>query len=155
MQTRSQSQPTSLLYEQDFYLWLQQTAQLLKVRSFEEVDWDNLIEEIESVGRSEKGELKSRLIVLIEHLLKLIYWEAEKGNNAKAWRSTIVEQRNQIELSLEDSLSLKPLLAEIFLDCYQKARKNTLQKYQLSADMFPEEHPFQLEDVLNSEYWPQ
>jgi hypothetical protein len=155
MQIHSQSQPTSLLYEQDFYLWLQQTAQLLKVRNFEEVDWDNLIEEIESMGRSEKRELKSRLIVLIEHLLKLVYWEAEKENNANGWRSTIVEQRNQIELSLEDSPSLKPLLVEIFLDCYGKARKNTLQKYQLSANFFPEEPPFQLEDVLNPNYLPQ
>ncbi|MBV9390199.1 MAG: DUF29 domain-containing protein [Chroococcidiopsidaceae cyanobacterium CP_BM_ER_R8_30] len=83
MQIHSQSQPTSPLYEQDFYLWLQQIAQLLKVRNFEEVDWDNLIEEIESMGRSEKRELKSRLIVLIEHLLKLMYWEAERENTER------------------------------------------------------------------------
>lgn len=152
MQIHSQSQPISPLYEQDFYLWLQQTARLLKVRNFEEVDWDNLIEEIESMGRSEKRELKSRLIILIEHLLKLIYWEAERENNANGWRSTIVEQRNQIEFSLEDSPSLKPLLAEIFLDCYGKARKGTLQKYQLSDALFPEKPPFKLEDVLDPNY---
>ncbi|MBF2047016.1 MAG: DUF29 domain-containing protein [Elainella sp. C42_A2020_010] len=155
MQIHSQSQPASSLYEQDFYLWLQQMAQLLKIRNFEEVDWDNLIEEIESMGRSEKRELKSRLIVLIEHLLKLIYWEAEKGNNAHGWRSTIIEQRNQIELALEDSPSLGSLLPEIFLDCYKKARQGALRKYQLSNDLFPEEPPFQVEDLLNPNYLPE
>ncbi|NET73475.1 MAG: DUF29 domain-containing protein, partial [Sphaerospermopsis sp. SIO1G2] len=52
------------LYEQDFYLWIETTAQQLKAGDFKEVDLENLIEEIESMGRSEKRELKSRLIIL-------------------------------------------------------------------------------------------
>jgi hypothetical protein len=63
------SQPN--LYESDFYQWIQQTAGALKAKAFDQVDWDNVIEEIESMGRSERRELKSRLIVLLEHLLKL------------------------------------------------------------------------------------
>ncbi|HAZ43618.1 MAG TPA: DUF29 domain-containing protein [Cyanobacteria bacterium UBA11369] len=155
METRSQPQFNQVLYEQDFYLWIQTTAKLLKDRRFEDVDWENLIEEIESMGRSEKKELKSRLIVLIEHLLKLMYWEAEKAYNARGWRNTIVEQRRQIGLSLEDSPSLRPLLGEMFPDCYCIAREDTLRKYQLSSDLFPTEPPFTLEDVLNSDYLPQ
>ncbi|GET41405.1 hypothetical protein MiSe_62170 [Microseira wollei NIES-4236] len=99
--------------------------------------------------------LQSAIIVLIEHLLKLMYWEAEKTDNARGWRDTIVEQRIQIELSLEDSPSLGPLLTDLFLDCYQKARSTALRKYQLRADFFPAEPPFTLEDVLNSDYLPQ
>lgn len=155
MVAHSQSQLNHLLYQQDFYLWIQTTTQLLKERRFEDVDWENLIEEIESMGRSEKKELKSRLIVLIEHLLKLMYWEAEKEYNARGWRNTIVEQRTQIELCLEDSPSLRLLLTDLFLNCYQKARSDALLKYQLPADFFPAEPPFKLEDVLNSDYLPE
>ena len=155
METRSQPQFNQILYDRDFYLWIQTTAKVLKERRFDDVDWENLIEEIESMGRSEKKELKSRLIVLIEHLLKLMYWEAEKAYNARGWRNTIVEQRRQISLSLEDSPSLRPLLGEMFPDCYRIARKDTLRKYQLSSDLFPTEPPFTLEDVLNPDDLPQ
>ncbi len=167
MVAHSQPQLNHLLYEQDFYLWIQTTAKLLKEHRFQEVDLENLfqlkkkrkrenlIEEIESMGRSEKKELKSRLIVLIEHLLKLIYWEAEKAYNARGWRDTIVEQRRQIDFSLEDSPSLRPLLTDLFLDSYQKARSDALRKYQLPADFFPTEPPFTLEDVFNPDYLPE
>jgi Domain of unknown function DUF29 len=155
MAISSQPQFNQILYDQDFYLWIQTTAKLLKEHRFDDVDWDNLIEEIESMGRSEKKEVKSRLIVLIEHLLKLMYWEAEKTYNARGWRNTIVEQRRQISLSLEDSPSLRPLLGEMFPDCYRIAREDMLRKYQLSSDLFPTEPPFTLEDVFNSDYLPQ
>ena len=151
----SQPQLNQILYEQDFYLWIQTTAQLLKDGRFEEVEWSNLIEEIESMGRSEKKELKSRLIVLIEHLLKLMYWESEKVYNARGWRNTVVEQRRQICLSLEDSPSLRSLLADMFLDCYHIAREDTVRKYQLSSNLFPLEPPFTLEYVLNYDYLPE
>jgi Domain of unknown function DUF29 len=59
METRSQPQFNQILYDQDFYLWIQRTAKLLKERSFDEVDWENLIEEIESMGRSQKKKLKA------------------------------------------------------------------------------------------------
>ena len=64
---------TTTLYETDFYAWTQRQADLLRAETFEEVDWRNLIEEIETLGRSEKNEVQSRLIVLIMHLLKLQY----------------------------------------------------------------------------------
>lgn len=154
MSTQSQFHLTQTLYEQDFYLWIQTTAQLLKEQCFEEVDWESLIEEIESMGRRERKELKSRLIVLIEHLLKLMYWDVEKAYNAKEWRSTVVEQRRQIALLLEASPSLRPWLGETFLDGCQNAREDALRKYQISSDIFPIEPPFTIADVLNSDYLP-
>ncbi|PSF38020.1 DUF29 domain-containing protein [Aphanothece hegewaldii CCALA 016] len=155
MQNSITSNSKKNLYEQDFYQWIQNTATLLKEKQFEQVDWENVIEEIESMGRSEKRELLSRLITIIEHLLKLQYWEAEKAYNERGWRVTVVEQRSQLELTLEDSPSLKPILEEVFLDCYQKARKVILKKYQLSSNMFPSEPPFTIENVLNSDYFPE
>ncbi|MFM5983089.1 MAG: DUF29 domain-containing protein [Sphaerospermopsis kisseleviana] len=142
------------LYEQDFYLWLQTTANLLENNKFDELDIKNLIEEINSIGRSEKKELKSRLITLIEHILKLEYWQLEKENNARGWRNTVAEQRLQIELTLEDSPSLRNMLDDIFEECYQKARQYILKRYQLSPNLFPENPPFSVTDVLNADYLP-
>ncbi|MGL6138628.1 MAG: DUF29 domain-containing protein, partial [Planktothrix sp.] len=132
METLSQN---NTLYEQDYYLWLLQTSKLLQEGKLNQVDINNLIEEIDSMGRSEKKEVKNRLIVLIEHLLKLNYWQSEKEYNARGWRRTIVEQRLQIDLSLEDSPSLRNLLDEIFIDCYNRARKDILKTYNLSSDL--------------------
>lgn len=143
------------LYEQDFYQWIQNTAIFLKEKQFDQVDWENVIEEIESMGRSEKKEVQSRLIILIEHLLKLQYWEAEKAYNERGWRITVIEQRRQIISNLKDSPSLKPILDKIFLECYQDAKNDTIKKYKLSSNLFPTEPPFTLEDVLNPDYLPE
>ncbi len=133
------------LYEQDFYLWTQITAKQLKENKFNEIDKNNLIEEIESMGRSEKRELKSRLIVLLMHLLK---WHYQPEKRSESWRSTITEQRICIEGLLEDSPSLKPLLPEVFEDCYQKARLKSSEETGIKLNFFPKESPFSLEETL-------
>lgn len=137
------------LYEQDFYLWTQITAKQLKENKFHEIDKINLIEEIESMGRSEKRELKSRLIVLLMHLLK---WHYQPEKRSESWRSTITEQRICIEGLLEDSPSLKPLLSEVFEDCYQKARLKSSDETGIKLNFFPKESPFSLEETLKSSY---
>lgn len=142
------------LYGQDFYLWIQTTIQHLQERNLEQLDIENLIEEIDSMGRSEKKELKTRLVVLIEHLLKLQYWIEEKDDNAGGWRNTVVEQRRQITYTLADSPSLKAILNDVFLPCYQDAKKDTINKYQLPSNLFPEEPPFSLAQVLNADFIP-
>ncbi|MBO1068675.1 MAG: DUF29 domain-containing protein [Dolichospermum sp. DEX189] len=142
------------LYEQDFYLWIQTTLTLLRERKLEQLDIENLIEEIDSMGRREKKELKTRLVVLIEHLLKLQYWTEEKDYNARGWRNTVVEQRRQIAYTLADSPSLKGILDDVFLDCYTDARNDTINKYQLPPTLFPEEPSFSLVQVLNPDFMP-
>jgi septal ring factor EnvC (AmiA/AmiB activator) len=113
-----------------------------------------LIEEIETMGRSEKRELESRLTVIAEHLLKLTYWLTEKETNAQGWRSTVVEQRRQVQRLLKESPSLRRLIPEIWIDCYQAAREDTVRKYQLAADLFPIESPFTLAEILDYDYLP-
>lgn len=135
------------LYEQDFYLWTQITAEQLKKNKFNEIDITNLIEEIESMGRSEKRELKSRLVVLLMHLLK---WHYQPEKRSESWRSTITEQRICIEGLLEDSPSLKPTLSEVFEDCYQKARLKASDETGIKLNFFPKESPFSLEEALES-----
>ncbi|MBD2135331.1 DUF29 domain-containing protein [Sphaerospermopsis sp. FACHB-1094] len=148
------TETTTKLYDQDFYLWIQTTVKLLSEGKLEQLDIENLIEEIDSMGRREKKELKTRLIVLIEHLLKLQYWTEEKDYNARGWRNTVVEQRRQIAYSLADSPSLKSILNDVFLECYQDARNDTLRKYELPSELFPEDSPFSLLDVINADFLP-
>ena len=140
------------LYDRDFYLWIQATAQQLKEGQFNEIDIPNLIEEIESMGRSEKRELKSRLIVLLMHLLK---WQYQPEKRSESWRSTISEQRICIEGLLEDSPSLKPLISEVFDDCYQKARLKAADETGIKLNFFPKESPFTLEETLKVSFFEQ
>ena len=137
------------LYDQDFYLWTQTTAQQLKEHKLHEIDIPNLIEEIESMGRSEKRELKSRLIILLMHLLK---WQYQPEKRSESWRSTITEQRICIEVLLEDSPSLKPLVAEIFNDCYQKARLKASEETKIKLNFFPQESPFTEEETITNSF---
>ena len=138
------------LYERDFYLWIQTTAQQLKEGKFNEIDLPNLIEEIESMGRSEKRELKNRLIVLLMHLLK---WQYQPEKRSESWRSTITEQRICIEGLLEDSPSLQPLISEVFNDCYQKARLKASDETGIELKFFPKESPFTLEETLQVSFF--
>jgi hypothetical protein len=135
------------LYEQDFYLWTKAIVQHLKENRFNDIDIPNLIEEIESMGKSEKRELKSRLIVLLIHLIK---WQYQPEKRSESWRSTITEQRICIEALLEDSPSLQPLLIEIFADCYEKARSKASEETGIELNFFPQESPFTLDETLNA-----
>ena len=146
MSKASIASPKSL-YDRDFYLWIQATAQQLKEGKFNEIDIPNLIEEIESMGRSEKRELKSRLIVLLMQLLK---WQYQPEKRSESWRSTISEQRICIEGLLEDSPSLQPLISEVFDDCYQKARLKASEETGIKLNFFPKESPFTLEETLQA-----
>src|SRR4051794_12517875 len=106
----------SHLYETDFYGWTQEQVSLLKTQQWEQLDTVNLIEEIETLGRRERQELRNRLGVLLGHLLK---WQFQTEKRSNSCLSTIREQRVQIKLLLQDSPSLKPYLDEVFLDVYE------------------------------------
>ena len=108
----------SQLYETDFNLWLEQTVNHLKKGNLEALDLDNLIEEISDMGRNNRREVFVRLKVLLMHLLK---WQYQPKKRTNSWINTIDEQREQLELIFRDSPSLKPYLADIFAECYQKA----------------------------------
>ena len=79
-----------LLYEEDYFLWLEETIKLLNNRQLENLDYENLIEELEALGRSEKSAAQSFVILIIQHLLLYQYWEAEKANNSSHWCGEIL-----------------------------------------------------------------
>ncbi|MEM9275099.1 MAG: DUF29 domain-containing protein [Cyanobacteria bacterium P01_F01_bin.143] len=130
------------LYDRDYYLWLETTVQQLKNGSFNKIDLANLIEEVESLGRKERAELRNRLKILFEHLLKLNYWEQEKEWNQRGWNLTIEEQKLQITRLIADSPSLKSHLDVLSQEAYEDALKITKLKTEL--DNLPENNPFDL-----------
>ena len=139
------------LYETDFVAWTEQTVQLIRAGQFGQVDWEAVIEEIESLGRSERRELKSRLEVLLQHLLK---WQYQSNLQSGSWRNTIDEQRNRIEDLLQESPSLKPYLEEVLTECYRRGRKAASNETELSLDTFPVECPYTITQVLDAEFLP-
>jgi hypothetical protein len=139
------------LYEQDFHLWLQTNINLLKEENFAEIDLENLLEELESMGRSDKNALKSNLRVLLMHLLKYKY-QPEKQTNS--WLYTIIEHRIRLEDAFKTSPSLYRFFEEIFSESYQNARKLAAGETGLSIEIFPPESPFTVEEVLNADFLP-
>jgi hypothetical protein len=142
------------LYETDFNLWLEQTAALLRQGKLDQLDIDNLLEEIESMGRSEKRAMVSLLTRLFEHLLKLTYWKAQQDYNVRHWRGEILNFRKQIKKELIASPSLKPYLLEIFDECYQDAKEIVAEVSGLPIETFPEGAIANLEQVLNENWFP-
>jgi predicted DNA-binding ribbon-helix-helix protein len=151
--TTIQSMTTAItsLYEQDFYLWLQTTINLLKEGRFTEIDIENLLEELESMGRSEKNTLTSNLRVLLMHLLKYKY-QREKRTNS--WRYTIIEHRKRFRDIFKTSPSLYRFFEEVFNESYQDARELAAGETGLSIKIFPSESPFTVEEVLRPDFFP-
>ncbi len=140
------------LYEQDFALWVDETAELLRSGNLDRLDIPNLIEEIASMGRSEKNALASNTIVILMHLLK---YQCQPQKRTNSWRYTIKEHRFRVSEAFETSPSLKKYFQDNFSKCYQKARDLAATETGLSLESFPKESPYTLEETLNSEYLPK
>jgi hypothetical protein len=147
-------QSSGTLYAEDFYLWTQQQTALLRTGKWQELDCENLAEEIESVGRSEKLELGNRLEVLLTHLLQWQY-QPEGRRKGHSWEDTIWEQRRQLVALLQDSPSLRhevtPRLAQHYPAAWRKARRDT----QVPDATFPATCPWNVEQMLDEEFWPE
>lgn len=149
---RQLENPKAGLYEKDFLAWVEDQAEALRTRQIGALDWDNLVEEIGSMGRSQRNELKNRLRVLLMHLMKW-HWQPEK--RTPSWSGTIVEQRSAIEDLLETSPSLRTtVLLPSFLGAWGQARKQASVETGLPVTNIPELCPWSLEDVL-ADWWPE
>ena len=136
------------LYDQDYCLWLENTVEQLKQKNLNHIDWENLIEEIESLGKSQKNALQSNLRILLMHLLK---WQYQRDLRSNSWSYTITEHNIRINKAFKESPSLKRYFIEIFDDCYQDARKLAAKETGLDLDIFPVDCPFSQQDVLDSD----
>ena len=136
-------------YEEDYYLWIQTMVEKLRDKDYLDIDWDNLIEEIDDMGKSQKRAIESLLLRLTEHLLKLKYWEVEKERNKKHWQSEVVNFRVLLQKRLKDSPSLKAKLPEIYDEILADSSKSMSKLFKL-----PEEVNLSLTQVLDDNWFP-
>ncbi len=144
------SQKLDNLYDRDYYLWLESTANVLSDGRWNELDLENLIEEIESMGRSEKRAVESNLVVLLLHLLK---WFYQPSMQTGSWKGSILEHRRRLEKDLKASPSLKNYLQEVFAECYEDARQQAAAETGLPLETFPTASPFTPEEAINKDYF--
>lgn len=139
------------LYDNDFVAWCEATAAKLKNKDLDGLDFENLIEEVENLARSDCRKLKNKLVVLFAHLLKRIY--VNLPENFNGWELTIIEQRQQIKGLLQDSPSLKPYFLEILSSAFENALELVRSEYKQTE--FPA--AWQLDSdanaLLSQQYW--
>ncbi|MET4694690.1 DUF29 domain-containing protein [Endozoicomonas lisbonensis] len=140
------------LYKTDFYSWTQQQAGLIRQGRLGELDLDNILEEIESMGRSERRQLGHRLDVLLMHLLKWVYQPEQRSNS---WKGSVMEQRYRINRLLKANPGLKPEITEIMSEAYDAARITAFKETGLPENTFPEDCPWFFKQVMDNEFWPE
>jgi hypothetical protein len=138
-------------YDDDFYAWTQEQARLLRAGRFSDVDIQNIAEELETLGRSQKREIVSRLAVLLLHLLK---WTVQPDRRSNSWRATILEQRQRIREELEDSPSLRRWPGARLAREYDLARLKASGETGLPLESFPPACPFTIAQVLDPAFLP-
>lgn len=138
-------------YEQDYHQWLAETAYLLTEGHFSELDIPNLVDEIESMGKSQKRAIESYLKVLLLHLLK---WQYQPEQRSGSWRSSIRNARQGIADRIEESPSLKSYPETVFAKCYKISRANAADETGLALETFPQDIVYTVEEALDEAFWP-
>lgn len=143
--------PDADLYERDFYRWTVEQAHAVRDGRWDDIDWENLAEEIDSVGRNDKRSVRSHLSVLLAHLLKCV---VQPDRWTMSWDYTIRTQRREISLLLDRNPSLRGLPAQNFGKAYADAIFLAHRDTGLGEEPFPESPPFTLEEALSPDFFP-
>lgn len=134
------------LYDIDFYAWTLEQSNLLKSGKWQELDIENLVEEIESLGKQQRQELRNCLGILIGHLLK---WQYQPDKCSKNWMATIMEQRDKSSEVLKENPSLKPYLPEVIASAFVSSLALVVRETPLNYEDLPVECLFTIEQILN------
>lgn len=151
-ETKEKARASAELYEQDFHLWVEEQARLLKERRFSRLDLPNLIDEIEDMARSQKRAIRNDLTVLLTHLLK---YQFQPDRRSTSWTGSIVEHRRRILEEIEDSPSLRGYPAQVFERCYRNAREQAAAETGLAKETFPPTSPYSPQQALQPGYLPE
>jgi hypothetical protein len=138
----------SKLYNRDFNLWVENTKDSIKSNNFAAIDWESLVEEIDDMGKSEKRSLESYLERLIEHILKLQYWNAEYNNNYRHWRAKVINFRNRLKRIVKRSPSLNNFMSEVYPEIFQDAVEVKKSEFDIPDGCF-----IPLEKILDKDYF--
>lgn len=136
-----------IVYETDFYQWSLQQAKLLKEKDFHHIDLENIIEEIESLSRSDKRALRSHLANLLMHMLKMQY-QPEGIGNSKSWEKSIFTARNSIKNLINESPSMKKLIDEFIPESYESATYGAMAETNLILESFPKKCPWSVQEIM-------
>ena len=140
-------------YDEDFYAWTQHQAALLREEKWQDLDYPNLAEELESLGKRDRRELSSRLQVLVMHLLKWSY-QPEGHQHSQSWRRTIRTQRTELHVLLADSPSLRRTVPQVLGERYPDAREDAGDETGLPLATFPDTCPWTADQILDESFWP-
>ena len=143
---------TQIRYDQDIVAWAHEQAVLLRSGQLAALDREHLAEEIEAMSASERRELRNRLKVLLQHLLK---WQYQPERRSRSWLATMLEQRDSIEDVLKTSPSLQRTFAYELEAAYSSAVRYAAEETGQDARAFPVTCPYSLGDVLADGWLPQ
>ncbi|GAB4350263.1 MAG: DUF29 domain-containing protein [Cyanophyceae cyanobacterium] len=132
-------------YEADYYGWIQQQIALLKSGRLADLDAGNLLEELESLGRSERRALASQIARLYLHLLK---WQFQPEKRSRSWLISIGEAQDEIEQLLEDNPSFRRSLDDEIARGYALGRRKAARETGLAIDGFPDQAPLSFEEAM-------
>lgn len=136
------------LYHQDLNLWRQEIIKAIQNQQLDNMDWDNLIDEINDMTASERRALRSYTKRLVEHILKLKYWHSEREYNQRGWEKEVVNFREEIKSILSESPSLNNYLEQNYLDWYAKSVKAMKREFTI-----PDENLVDLAVIMAEEYF--
>jgi Domain of unknown function DUF29 len=141
------------LYERDLQVWFTDTIAKIKLKEFDSIDWEHVIEEIEGLAGRDRAEVQSRLRGLLAHMLKRLY--VDSSYDYLGWENTIREQRRQLETLLEQSPSLRGFLDDVLLKEWQKALTDVRHEYPKT--LFPDrwQFKFDIDTLLSEEFWEE
>ncbi len=146
--------PEIPLYEEDFPLWAERQASLLRARRFGELDLDNLIEEVEDLSRRERDAVESLVETLLEHFLKLAFSPAQRPR--PGWLVTVDKQRAKLARKL--TTTLRHHLEAELPALYARLRRpvtRLLAKDRVPSDALPLDCPYALDQILDPDWYPR
>ena len=137
-------------YNHDLAAWAAHQANLIKLGKFNELDFENLMEEMQAMSRKEHRELLRRMGILIAHLLK---WEFQPTYQGNSWRRTIIDQRQEITDLLEDSPSLRNHFDDT--EWFNKAWQRGTQQAQNETGIktLPPQPIWTIDEILNKDFF--
>lgn len=133
------------LYERDAYAWALEQACLIRERRFAEIDLENVAEEIESVGRSERAAFRSQLGRVIQHLLK---WDYQPLKRTPSWRHSVAAHRVRAHKILSENPSFKAIRDDIVSDAFDVAVLDAVAETGLERAAFPDACPYSFDDIM-------
>ena len=139
-----------MLYETDIIKWVEQQVSLIKEQRYTEVDWNNVLEEIEDLGKRERDRFLSSIRLIIQHLLK---WEYQAERRSRSWEITIKRERNHLKRYLRDTPSLKRYWQDLS-KVYEDARADTANETGISDWNFPDHCPYSPEQI-QTDWFPE